>query len=492
MAEKFRFMDPVQLEDGTYDREYNAQEFTDYFKALVTTGVMKSVGGQLAVSANGSNMMTTINNGIAFILGRYYENDDVVNLTHDTESLGNSRIDRIVIRMDLSPDKRHVLAFVKKGTPSSNPVPPTLTQTQNIYEISLAQVKIVGGQTFIAANAVTDERGTNIICPWAGSNILPNFDDSELEGLIKKIDNSWQKGVYNDTSVMNLGSTSARRNLGTFKFENNTTSEIVALRFKYSNFWGLLKLKLASAFSNSNASGGAEINFNVGYANNIFYSNEMDIISMSRQFSFEFYISPLQIINNELVLYIWKRRYNNSLNIELEFTSSVNDAFDLLNNKLEVTRHVEANIIPYPAQQSIFTHVGNSKQDLATAITDKGVPTTADDTFAKMVANINLINTGKKFATGGATLTGGTTISVSSLAFRPKTILVRKRTAAAGWIGFSVYTDDLSPAVNANVDVNGVNQQVPVAGNFSITNNGFSCTVSQTPYSNVVDWIAFE
>lgn len=180
MAENFRFMDPVQLPDGTYDREYNAQEFTDYFKALITTGVMKSVGGQLAVTANGSNMVTRIDTGIAFILGRYYENDSFKELTHDTETLGNSRIDRVVIRMDLSPDKRHVLAFIKKGAPSANPVPPVLTQTTNIYEISLAQVRIVGGQTFIAANEVTDERGKDIICPWAGSNILPSFDNNAL------------------------------------------------------------------------------------------------------------------------------------------------------------------------------------------------------------------------------------------------------------------------------------------------------------------------
>ena len=194
MAEKFRFFDPVQLEDGTYDREYNAQEFTDYFRALVTTGVMKSVGNQLAVSANGNNMITRIDNGIAFILGRYYENDGLKELTHDTESLGNSRIDRVVIRMDLSPDKRHVLAFIKKGTPSKNPVPPTLTQTTNIYEISLAQVRVVGGQTFIATNAVVSERGIDAVCPWAGSNILPSFDDNALAQHIRSEELHVQSG----------------------------------------------------------------------------------------------------------------------------------------------------------------------------------------------------------------------------------------------------------------------------------------------------------
>lgn len=183
MAEKFSFFDPVLTEAGIYDREYNAQEFTDYFKTLITTGVMKSEGSQLKVSTNGTNMKSSIADGIAYILGRRYANDDIKEHMHDTETLGNNRIDRIVIRMDLNPDNRHVLSFIKKGAPSPNPVPPALTQNNNIYEISLAQVTIVGGQTFIASNAVKDERGTAVICPWAGSNILPSYDDNALQIL---------------------------------------------------------------------------------------------------------------------------------------------------------------------------------------------------------------------------------------------------------------------------------------------------------------------
>lgn len=187
MAEKFRFFDAVEDENGVYDREYNAQEFTDYFKALVTTGLMKGAGNELAVTVNGSSMITSIDTGIAFILGRYYENDSPLELTHDTETLGNSRIDRIVIRMDLSTEARYVKAFVKKGVPSTNPVAPSLTQTPELYEISLAQVKVMGGQTYIAANDVTDERGKDIICPYAGSNILPNFNDEALGDLVENV-----------------------------------------------------------------------------------------------------------------------------------------------------------------------------------------------------------------------------------------------------------------------------------------------------------------
>lgn len=188
MAEKFSFFDPVQDENGLFDREYNAQEFTDYFATLVTTGVMKGAGNQLGVSADGASMQTKLNTGVAFVEGRYYANDSMLMHTLDTEVVGKDRIDRIVIRLDLSTEARYVKSFVKKGVASTNPVAPSLTQTANVYEISVAQVKVIGGQTFISASNVTDERGKDVICPWAGSNILPNFNDASLQELVGKVD----------------------------------------------------------------------------------------------------------------------------------------------------------------------------------------------------------------------------------------------------------------------------------------------------------------
>nr|WP_259549268.1 hypothetical protein [Heyndrickxia oleronia] len=185
MAEYFSFFDAVQDVDGNYDREYNAQEFTDYFATLITTGVMKGALNQLEVVTTGSSMSSTLKSGKAFIEGRYYINDSDLILTHDTEVLGKNRIDRIVIRLDLNTDSRYVKAFIKKGVPAVVPVAPALQRDQFIYEISLAQVKIIGGQTYININDVVDERGKTDICPWAGSKILPNFDNEALQELIE-------------------------------------------------------------------------------------------------------------------------------------------------------------------------------------------------------------------------------------------------------------------------------------------------------------------
>ncbi|MBU5214556.1 hypothetical protein [Heyndrickxia oleronia] len=181
MTEKFSFFDSILADTGEYDREYNAQEFTDYFATLVTTGVMKGAGNELKVTANGSNMLSSLDTGIAFIEGRYYSNLAKLDHTHDTEVVGKNRIDRIVVRLDLNTESRFVKSFIKKGVPAIVPVAPALQRDQFIYEISLAQVKIIGGQTYINANDMIDERGKTDICPWAGSKILPNFDNEALE-----------------------------------------------------------------------------------------------------------------------------------------------------------------------------------------------------------------------------------------------------------------------------------------------------------------------
>lgn len=201
MAEHYRFFDSANPLEP--DRTYNAQEFTDYFKALVTTGVMKGTGNQLKVTTTGANMVSSIDTGIAFLLGRYYENDSLLALLHETEAIGKDRIDRIVIRMDLSTEARYVKAFIKKGVPGTVPVAPPLIQTANFYEIALAQVLIKGGQTYITTNAVTDERGKDVICPWAGSKILPNYDDAALEEILNAVgsvfESSAQKDIYLDS-----------------------------------------------------------------------------------------------------------------------------------------------------------------------------------------------------------------------------------------------------------------------------------------------------
>lgn len=358
MAEHFSFFDPVQLPDGTYDREYNAEKFTKYFGVLVTTGVMKGEGNMLAVSVSGSNMVTKINTGVAFVEAKYYENDSFKELTHDTESLGNSRIDRIVIRMDLSTEARYVRVFIKKGVPSTNPVPPTLTQTPNLYEISLAQVKVVGGQTFISVDAVMDERGKDVICPWAGSKILPNFDEGELEKVIAKVDNSWQKGVYNSTTVTNLGPYSAARTLLINQSDWKNTGNVEQLNIDIpvgGAFSGIIKVSFASFWGDADGSGGAEVIYEVAsYPKVATTTNKVTILQISERFSQVFNIRQAQfnVDNGNIVIPILRSPTGNTpmvIKVEMHgYTSGGKSIFDTMRSVWTASHDLGSPTVIYP------------------------------------------------------------------------------------------------------------------------------------------------
>lgn len=200
MAEKYLFFDSADPVNP--DRTYNAEEFTDYFSAIITTGVMQGEAEELKVSASGNNMVSTVGTGIAFINGKYYQNDSPLGLTHDTESIGVNRIDRVVIRLDLNTENRYVRAFVKKGQPSTNPSPPSLQRDNIIYEISLARVFITGGQTYIEQNDIIDERGVPEVCPWATSKIIPDTTDAlithEENNIVHNVDSDDMDMTYTE------------------------------------------------------------------------------------------------------------------------------------------------------------------------------------------------------------------------------------------------------------------------------------------------------
>lgn len=257
MAEHFRFFDAQLNDQNQPDREYNAQEFTDYFRALVTTGLMKGAGNQLKVDTSGSNMESTIDTGIAFITGKYYENDSLLSHTHDTETLGLNRIDRVVIRLDGNTDARYVKSFVKKGVASASPVAPALTQTPNVYEISLAQVKVIGGQTFINKVDVLDERGTEVICPYAGSNILPNFNAAGLDDLINTIDTHINNNTIHITAAERVkwDNTVNAVTIGGLSEDPNTTTIPMILTDSFNGpFPGEYKYIHTSWFNNRGSS----------------------------------------------------------------------------------------------------------------------------------------------------------------------------------------------------------------------------------------------
>lgn len=149
------------------DKEYQADEFAEFFRTFLTDGVPE-LGTNLQITAPGTGMTVNAGYGAAIVQGYgYWLKDDgtgIKSLNIAAAPSSNTRIDRVVLRLDKSVATRSIMLAVLTGTPAASPFPPALTREGNIYELSLARVTVGPGVLSIAPAAVTDERPDNSVC----------------------------------------------------------------------------------------------------------------------------------------------------------------------------------------------------------------------------------------------------------------------------------------------------------------------------------------
>lgn len=157
MAEKSLFWNALpDAENPTgYDRNYNADDISDWLDVVLPTGVVKSETGLKVSAAGGMGVSVAV--GKAVVNGKPYKNDSQKTFTIDTAPTGSTpRIDFIVLRFDRSPQVRNTQLFYKKGTGST---PPALVRTDLIYELAVAKITVAPAATSISGADITDLRG---------------------------------------------------------------------------------------------------------------------------------------------------------------------------------------------------------------------------------------------------------------------------------------------------------------------------------------------
>lgn len=162
-------------------RIYNAADFARFHAQIIGNGVSNTANlPDLEVTAQ-SNMNVGLGAGYMFANGYMYENTSTLTLTHDTADSNNDRIDRVVIRFDNDPEERTIKAMILKGVPANNPVPPTLRRDNYVHQMSVAQVRIIKGKSFIEQSQITDERANDAVCGYIPlHNIYRGLEINEL------------------------------------------------------------------------------------------------------------------------------------------------------------------------------------------------------------------------------------------------------------------------------------------------------------------------
>lgn len=172
MAEKSLFFNAFEDETSAtgYDRNYNADDISDWQSAFFDTGVIKTdldngtPQGLKVVAAGG--LSVNVKTGKAAIRGKGYINTTAKTLTVDIAG-STARYDMIVLRYNnvqsTATTSRKISVEYKKGT-GSIPTVASLQRDNNIYELLLAYLYIGANSSTIGG--IYDKRGDSELCPW--------------------------------------------------------------------------------------------------------------------------------------------------------------------------------------------------------------------------------------------------------------------------------------------------------------------------------------
>lgn len=169
-----------------------------------TSGVF-GAENNLATSAVPDSMSVEISDGVGWLAnangdGIVFWNDSEqasgskLALTHDVADGVLNRIDRIVATWVTTNYVALPTISILKGTASSSPVAPSLTNNSTQRQISLAKVSIPAGTVSLSASMITDERLDPSVCGIVTESISIDTStmQNQFEAFLKSIQNELQ------------------------------------------------------------------------------------------------------------------------------------------------------------------------------------------------------------------------------------------------------------------------------------------------------------
>ena len=137
------------------DRKYTSTFFAEYFASFIGNGIFPNPSTNTQVVAD-TGMNVSVQQGKAWIDGYILYVDNPQSLTLDTGDNLLPRIDKVVIRLDKI--NREIVLAVKKGTPATNPVAPSLQRDGDMHELGIANIRVDKATSVINQSDITDLR----------------------------------------------------------------------------------------------------------------------------------------------------------------------------------------------------------------------------------------------------------------------------------------------------------------------------------------------
>ena len=171
MSEKSLFFNALPDPNSStgYDRNYNADDISDWLAVVWENGVVKSntvnnePTGLKVVAASG--MAVNLNVGRAAIKGKAYANRAIKTFTIAANGTAANRYDYVVLKYDNNLSARTIKAELRTGT-SAMPTVANLTRNNNVYELMLCIITVAPSAISITQSVIKDTRADANLCGW--------------------------------------------------------------------------------------------------------------------------------------------------------------------------------------------------------------------------------------------------------------------------------------------------------------------------------------
>ena len=147
-----------------HDRLYDATDISRLFDGLIRDGIFASIGDCMVVKQS-NQMNVTVGTGRAWFNHTWSYNDALYPVTIPPSEILMDRIDAIVLEINSVEAVRANSIKLIKGTPSSTPAKPALTNTKEVHQYPLAYVTVGKEVTSIRQADIENCVGTSV-CPF--------------------------------------------------------------------------------------------------------------------------------------------------------------------------------------------------------------------------------------------------------------------------------------------------------------------------------------
>lgn len=147
-----------------HDRLYDATDISRLFDGLIRDGIFASIGDCLVVKQS-NQMNVTVGTGRAWFNHTWSYNDALYPVTIPPSEILMDRIDAVVLEINSVESVRANSIKLIKGTPSSTPTKPSLTNTKEVHQYPLAYVTVGKEVTSIRQADIENCVGTSV-CPF--------------------------------------------------------------------------------------------------------------------------------------------------------------------------------------------------------------------------------------------------------------------------------------------------------------------------------------